>query len=136
MTPKQPAKKAAAKKPAAATSPTNPEGTEVSTTTEAPAAAPKQAAKRDYRVTRKLTLDITDPESLIAQLQALTDPDDPQPVTVYALIGVGNGSTPKDGLSNLPEDVELDGDYETIAEPNITEFKGVKAKVQRVVSIG
>jgi hypothetical protein len=147
MAPKNPAKKRAAaakKKPAAQQTTTNEEESGV-TATDAPptnetAAAESAKKERPYRVTRELRLDLTDPASLMQQLLSIGGPleegEQPAPVTVHAVIGSGKGGTPKEGLSDLAQKVDLSGDYQVVSEANVVTFAGVSAQTKRVLTVG
>lgn len=119
----------------------------------APKPAPKQAAQqtdqnhdgaeataaakpRDYRITKKLTLDTTDMVSVLNQLAAFAgdDADNPQPVVVYVHIGTGQGLNPKEAVKSYGSDNDMKGDYEAAAEGSIKEFKNVSTEAKRTVT--
>lgn len=115
---------------------TNNEGNSMSAPTQdAPATKPKPPAKRDYRITKKLVLDVTDAPSLLQQLQDIAG-EDQGPVTVYAFVGTGKGINPPTAIKQYGAENDMAGDYELVAEPNITEFKNVKTAQKRDVSFG
>jgi hypothetical protein len=99
-------------------------------------AAPKKVEPRPYRVTKSLTLDLTDPMSLVQQLASVAAGDDenPQPVTVAVVVGTGKGINPKSALEDFGADNDMEGDYEVVAEGSVKEFKNVSTKVKRQVS--
>jgi hypothetical protein len=146
MAPKRPAAKkkpAAAKKPAAQQTTTEKEGGV--TATDAPpenetTAAENSKKERPYRVTRELRLDLTDPGSIMSQLLSIVGPlgedEQPPPITVHAVIGAGTGGTPKEGLSDLAQKVDLAGDYQVVSEANVVTFAGVSAQTKRVLTVG
>jgi hypothetical protein len=144
--PKPAAKKRAAKKKPAAKPPadqtTNEEGGGVAATPDQTAENTAESSKKErpYRVTRELKLDLTDPGSIMSQLLSIVGPLEegvlPPPITVHAVIGTGNGGTPKEGLTDLAQKVDLSGDYQVVSEANVVTFAGVVAQTKRVLTVG
>lgn len=111
--------------------------TDAETKTEAPKEK-KPAPRRKYRIFRELKLDVTDPASLIEQLMALVeDPDNPQPVTVLAVVGAQDAAlNPKDAVRAYGTDNDMKGDYEVVAASAINTFKNVSTAPKRAVTFG
>jgi hypothetical protein len=100
------------------------------------AAAPTASKERPYRITQQLRLDLTDPQSLVEQLGRFAgpDPENPEPVTVFAFVGTGKGINPTDALKDYGASNDMAGDYEVAADSSIKEFKGVSTEAKRTVS--
>jgi hypothetical protein len=92
------------------------------------------ASKRDYKILRELRLDVTDPASLVDQLQSVSGSD--EPVTVFAVVGTGSGVNPKSALTQFGRDNDLDGSYDVVAAKSFAHYDNVKTATKRDVSIG
>lgn len=103
---------------------------------EGEAAPKKKADPRAYRILKELRLDLTDPLSLVTQLQSVAGGDDenPEPVVVYVRVGEGKGVNPKEAIENFGGDNDMSGDYEVVADNSVRAFKDVSTEVKRKVS--
>lgn len=91
---------------------------------------------RRYRITRQLTLDLTDPMSLVSQLQAFAGGDEgnPQPVVVDVRVGTADGVNPKDAVKRFGTDNDMSGDYDAVAVSSVVTIPNVSTEVKRTVT--
>lgn len=117
-------------------------GAPAAETTEAQQAAIAQDKNRIYGVfTTELVFEVGTAAGRKAAAEKLAelapkDGDNAGKVTVLARVARISAQEPKGALKNLGQIVELDGDYEVIAENSRNVFKNVKTKREVSVSIG
>lgn len=93
-----------------------------------------KVSTRDYRTFQQVTLDFSDPVEVSKLLDSIRG-DSKELVVLVKLENV-NAGTNRKAIDALADERELDGDYSVVAETAISDFKNVKTKTKRAVSIG
>lgn len=101
-----------------------------------PAAEPQDDNKdRNYGIYVEKTLDVSSAAARKEAMEDLATLGHDGKLTVLARIGRAVASTPRKAIASYAEQVDLDGDYEVVAERARNKFAGVKTETKRSIKL-